>query len=763
MRHSSALLKLVASERLAIVTDLDGTLVPIEPRPELAVPSTRTRELLAELAALEGVTVTVASGRPWHELEAMFVSSPTLSLVAEHGGWSREQGAWQSSFVVTDVSVLPLLAEELEHLAAPVPGAFVELKSWSVALHHRLAHHDHKAGLRVTASALIGEVLATNPDLERIDGKEVIEVRVRGVHKGRTVEAARSRAGAGARVLALGDDLTDEDMFRALGSDDAGVLIAAESGQPSAAGFRLDSVDDAHALLEWVRDARRGRSDARGGPACEVEERGPLVPTARFDLLVISNRLPELRSSVSSDDDARKKNVGGLVSALTPVLSSRRGVWLGWSGRVTDESSIERRQSVDATSTPALSWVDFPREWQERYYNGLCNAALWPLLHSFVGRVRFEERDLAAYREANAAFADAAERLVNADATVWIHDYHLLLLGAELRRRGHHGPIGAFFHVPFCAPDIFFVLPCAEELLRALLDLDLVGFHTRGYAANFLRCAASLEGVRVDRDEISHGGRVTRVGVFPIGIIPEQFHPRSDAPSPEIESLLKALDGRRLILGVDRLDYTKGIPERLTAFGRLLATKPEWRGKVCLVQVSVPSRADVPEYAKQRAQVEQIVGNINGEFGDADWVPIRYLYRSYGIDILAQLYRAADVGYVTPLRDGMNLVAKEYVAAQDPERPGVLLLSRFAGAADELYTAILTNPYDTEGMARDLDQALRVELDERRLRHGHLRGVVEKTTAITWAEDFLNTLQDRRVSDPEPKCASCVAPHEPHR
>jgi alpha,alpha-trehalose-phosphate synthase [UDP-forming]/trehalose-phosphatase len=740
-----ALREVVTSERLAIVTDLDGTLVPIEARPELAVPAAGTTRLLLDLAELEGVTVTIASGRPRPELEAMFADAPTLTLVAEHGAWLREQGAWRAT-VEVDPAPLRRMAEGLERLAAPFQGAFVERKTWGFALHHRLTRASDKEGLRVSASALLDEALAAHPELERIEGKELLEVRVRSVHKGTAVERARAAAGGGARVLALGDDLTDEDMFRALAAHDAGVFVAGDARQPSAAGYRVAGVDDVHALLEWVRDARRGSRAA--APACAVDERGLVALRARFDLLVVSNRLPELRAPVTTVEDGRKKKVGGLVSALTPALTSRRGVWLGWSGRTVADGAAERRQSLDVSCTPALSWMDFPRAWQERYYDGLCNAALWPLLHSFVGRVRYEERDLAAYREVNAAFAEAAERLITRDATVWIHDYHLLLLGAELRRRAHAGPIGLFLHVPFCAPDLFFVLPCADELLRALLALDVVGFHTAGYVENFLRCAARLPGARVEGDVVRFEGRVTRAGVFPIGIIPEQFQPRSDAPAPEIEALLQAITGRRLVLGVDRLDYTKGIPERLTAFGRLLATCPEWRRKVCLVQVSVPSRADVPEYAQQRARVEQIVGNINGDFGEADWVPIRYLYRSYGMDVLAQLYRAADVGYVTPLRDGMNLVAKEYVAAQDPERPGALLLSRFAGAADELDAALLTNPYDVEGMARDLDRALRMDLRERRERHAFLRAAVERTTALTWAEDFLRALQ-RGVPEPD--------------
>ena len=232
-----------------------------------------------------------------------------------------------------------------------------------------------------------------------------------------------------------------------------------------------------------------------------------------------------------------------------------------------------------------------------------------------------------------------------------------------------------------------------------------------------------------------------RVRAFPIGIIPEPFQePAEPAVAEEVAALLRAIAPSRLVLGVDRLDYTKGIPERLEAFGRLLELYPEWRGRVSLVQISVPSRADVPEYAEQRQRIETIVGRINGEYGEAAWVPVRYLYRSYSHAQLAELYRAAAVGYVTPLRDGMNLVAKEFVAAQEPAEPGVLLLSKFAGAAAELKDAVLTNPWHADGMARDLDRALRMELAERQERHHNLLAVVSRTTATTWAEDFIEAL-----------------------
>jgi trehalose 6-phosphate synthase len=258
---------------------------------------------------------------------------------------------------------------------------------------------------------------------------------------------------------------------------------------------------------------------------------------------------------------------------------------------------------------------------------------------------------------------------------------------------------------------------------------------------NFRHTVGALSPAQISDDAVVHRGRRIRVRAFPIGIIPEPFQePTEVAVAEEVAALLRAIAPSRLVLGVDRLDYTKGIPQRLEAFGRLLELYPEWRGRVSLVQISVPSRADVPEYAEQRQLVETIVGRINGEYGEAAWVPIRYLYRSYNHAQLAELYRAAAVGYVTPLRDGMNLVAKEFVAAQEPGEPGVLLLSKFAGAAAELKEAVLTNPWHVDGMARDLDRALRMELSERQERHQRLLAVVTRTTATTWAEDFIEAL-----------------------
>ncbi|MGH7162679.1 MAG: trehalose-6-phosphate synthase, partial [Planctomycetota bacterium] len=623
--------------------------------------------------------------------------------------------------------------------------------TWSVAFHFRnIEPEEHDAAV-VEVENRIALWLADHPRFEELWGTEVVEVRPARMDKGSAVPWLRDRAGAGARLMALGDDVTDEDTFLQLAAEDESVLVSTERGRATAARWLLDGPGDATGFLRWLLRVRRGEADEAAELPRRIERwtaaRGGDSPRCR--LLVVSNRLPEVRSA-SDPPDGRRRGVGGLVSALEPVLRAREGVWLGWSGRTLARAGATNF-GLDDTAEPKLAWVDLPEELQRHYYDGFCNSALWPLLHSFGARVRVSERDWDAYRRANDAFAAAAEPLVGRDDTVWIHDYHLFLLGKGLRERGHRGPIGLFLHVPFPGPDLWFILPWAEELFDALLSLDLVGFQTPAHVASFRQCAGEIPAAFVGDDAIEYRGARTRVGAFPIGILPEGFQgPPSASAAQAVARLTRAIAPGRLILGVDRLDYTKGIPERLTAFARLLELHPEWRRKVSLVQISVPSREDVPAYAEQRDRVEQIVGRTNGQFGDADWVPIRYLYRSFGRGQLSALYRCAAVGYVTPLRDGMNLVAKEYVAAQDPEDPGVLLLSRFAGAAHELKDALITNPWHVDGLARDLDRALRMGLEERRMRHQRLLDVVSRTTALTWAEDFLSALAAGAVRPASP-------------
>jgi alpha,alpha-trehalose-phosphate synthase [UDP-forming] len=471
------------------------------------------------------------------------------------------------------------------------------------------------------------------------------------------------------------------------------------------------------------------------------------IHSVSHGLLVLSNRLPDLRAPISPAEE-RKKAVGGLVAALEPVFESRGGIWLGWSGRTIPGDAFGPVEH-DPSARPALAWIDFPERVRERYYNGFCNRSLWPLFHSLPERVRFEDAEWEAYLDVNDRFAEVAHGLVPPECAVWCHDFHLLTIASDLRRRGHLGPFGLFLHTPFPGVDLFRLVPWFSQLLDGMLAFDLIGFQTKADVRSFLEVVRAVTPAVVSGGSIRIWGREVQVGVFPIGIIPDHYEPPHAADESQTTSaLLQSFAGRRLIVGIDRLDYTKGIPERIEGFARLLARNPEWRGRVSFVQISVPSRVDVPDYQEQRQRIEAAVGRINGEFGEVDWTPVRYLYRSYNRSQLALFYRAADVCLVTPLRDGMNLVAKEFVAAQVAERPGVLVLSRFAGAACELTDALLTNPFHPDGMARDIDRALRMPLEERKERHGRLLAAVQRRTATSWAEEFVARLEEcRRGSD----------------
>jgi len=425
----------------------------------------------------------------------------------------------------------------------------------------------------------------------------------------------------------------------------------------------------------------------------------------------------------------RHREVGGLVSALMPALADTAGVWLGWSGAERDPGLRVRIDEADTTITRAQ--FDYPPTWRQRFYAGFCNQSLWPLLHGFPGRVRYVDDEWACYLEANHAYARMVGEVGGAGASVWVQDFQLFLVARELRRAGHRGRVGFYLHVPFPPLDVFETLPWAADLLAGLLDYDVIGVQTQRWADNLM---TSISGI-LGRDAAAKARE--RIRVIPVGIDPDRI--AADAATETPDEL--ALGDRKLILGVDRLDYSKGIPERLEAFARFLERYPEWRNRVSFVQVSVPTRSDVPEYGELRSRVEALVGRINGAHGEQDWVPVRYLYRSYDQATLARLYRHAAVGFVTPLRDGMNLVAREYVAAQKPDDPGVLVLSKFAGAAERMTDAVLTNPYHVDGVAADLDAALRMPLPERIARNGALRSSVWHDTAASWAKAFLAALK----------------------
>lgn len=715
---------------LAVLIDLDGTLIPFATPPLAARLDVGAAQLVRSLTRCPRTQIVIVSGRPKPELDALFPDTDGPWLVAEHGGWRRRLGSWTG----LDLGeATPHGAEErLREVCAAHPGATIERKTWSVALHYRNVPDSDREGTYVDALLALDGWLRTWKEYELLEGRLVIEVRHRSANKGTTLPWLRSAVPPGTSVIAIGDDLSDEDTFAALGIDDVAIAVGPDE-RPTRAPARLAGVEACRSFLSWLVGVRS--NDAVGDPVA-MSGLHPAATHVEAPLLVVSNRLPP-------DDDgsaARDRPVGGLASGVSASLRSRRGMWLGWSGR-----THEGAKALAVDETTGRAGFDLTPQEHALYYNGFANRSLWPVLHGFVERARFRDAEWTTYVEVNERFADHAMELTPREGVVWAHDFHLLLLARALRDRGHTGRKGLFLHVPFPSIDAFETVPHAEQLLVGMLAFDLVGFHTERHAANFARTAAGLLGATETTRGLVYAGRITRVGVFPLGIDADEFGVRpEDELDPEMVELRAAIGDLKLVLGVDRLDYTKGIPERIDTFARMFELVPEWRGKASLLQIAVPSRADVPEYKAQRQAIENAVGRVNGEMGEAHWVPVRYVSRSYDRSSLAQLYRAARVGLVTPLRDGMNLVAKEYVAAQDPDDPGVLVLSRLAGAAAELGEALLTNPYDRGATARTIARALGMPREERIARHRALLAAVQRSSPASWCEAFLEALTSGR-------------------
>ena len=446
-------------------------------------------------------------------------------------------------------------------------------------------------------------------------------------------------------------------------------------------------------------------------------------------IFIISNRVAIPRAGA---------HPGGLEVVLKATLKSHPCVWLGWSGEVNDTPQVQTfkkgRNSYIVT--------DLPPEDFDEYYNGFANRVLWPIFHYRLDLAEFSRRDLSGYLRVNERFADELAKVLEPDDIVWVHDYHLIPLAKALRARGLQNRIGFFLHIPLPPPEILTAMPNHETLIPSLGSYDLVGFQTDGDAANFARYLAKELGTP---SHISHrlggGERAMRIGTFPVGIETRDFQrmARSAVKTKFVQQVLKSVPGA-LMIGVDRLDYSKGIANRMEAYERFLAAHPEWHDKVTYLQITPKSRSQIKEYAEMEQAVNTIIGRINGNYSDATWAPVRYVTRPYSRTALAGLYRASRVGLVTPMRDGMNLVAKEYVAAQDPEDPGVLILSRFAGAADEFRAALLVNPYDPDAVAAAIARAMAMPLEERKKRHTELYAALLESDIGLWGDKFLSAL-----------------------
>ncbi|MEO0820544.1 MAG: trehalose-6-phosphate synthase [Pseudomonadota bacterium] len=435
---------------------------------------------------------------------------------------------------------------------------------------------------------------------------------------------------------------------------------------------------------------------------------------------------------------------GGLAVALLDALSERGGgIWFGWSGEVLDRETRGVRLFAEGEIDFALA--DLTDAEYDGYYLGYANRALWPVMHYRVDLARFDEAAFAQYEAVNRRFGRLLSQLLREDDVVWVHDYHFMLLGRELRYNEWRGPVGFFLHIPFPPPEVFAALPNHAQLAHGLSDFDLIGFQTKRDTENFRRyMVAHHDAEMLENGDLKLQDRTVRVAAFPIGIDPAEIVNFAGDPVARsgADKLGSIIDNRALVLGVDRMDYSKGLPQRLAAFGRLLDDHEVLRGRVSYVQIAPLSRSEVDAYADLREEVDRLSGRINSDYADLDWTPIRYLARGYPREVLAGLYRLARIGLVTPLHDGMNLVAKEFVAAQDPEDPGVLILSEFAGAAEQLDEALLVNPHDIDGVADAIRRALEMPLEERQERMRKLQDQVATEDTAWWRRKYLAALDE---------------------
>jgi trehalose 6-phosphate synthase/phosphatase len=463
-------------------------------------------------------------------------------------------------------------------------------------------------------------------------------------------------------------------------------------------------------------------------------------------LIVVSNRLPVIVKATESGY-TYSPSVGGLATTINALRSEIEMLWLGTPGvNITDpEDQAQVRQELQEKFDSIPVFLDAATF--DAYYNGFSNGSIWPLFHYFPQYAHYDSDEWNAYQTINRNFSEAVLEIAKPSDSIWVHDYHLMLLPDLLHKSLPDATIGYFLHIPFPSYEIFRMLPWREELLQGVAGADLIGFHTFGYARHFLSSLLRILGLEQEFGWVTRGDRRIKVDTFPLGVDVKRFEEagNTDEVQTALDDLKEQVGDCKVILSVDRLDFTKGILERLRAFENFLRNNEEWRGKVQLISLLVPSRTRVPEYQSLKRQVDELIGKVNGEFGQPGWTPITYLYRSLPFEQLISLYLIADIALVTPLRDGMNLVAKEYLASR-PDGSGVLMLSETAGAAEELGEAIIVNPHDEEEMVEGLHQALTMPLDEQRNRNLVMRRRLARYDTMRWARDFIHELESLRVA-----------------
>lgn len=470
--------------------------------------------------------------------------------------------------------------------------------------------------------------------------------------------------------------------------------------------------------------------------------------------IITSNRLP-LQVNIKDQKLKITSSVGGLATGMKSVHAEGDAIWIGWSGIPNEELDPSMSLQVDeAIRKQKCISVPLSAEDVEQYYEGFSNKALWPLFHYFMEYSRFEQEEWEAYKRVNQKFADVILDHIEDGDTVWIHDYQLLLLPELIKNSKPNASIGFFLHIPFPSYEIFRTFPWCKQLLKGMLGADLIGFHTYDYERHFLSSVKRILRLDVNFNQISYQDRLVKVDSFPMGIDYEKFHQAALHQSMNVNKksdLLERLKAhqskdRKLILSIDRMDYTKGIPNRIKAFEYFLEKYPKYKEKVRLVMLAVPSRSNVPQYQKLKRETDELVGRINGKFASVSWTPIWYFYRALPFKDLIDLYISSEVALITPIRDGMNLVAKEYVATRI-QKDGVLILSEMAGAAKEMNEAILINPNSFEDFADSLEMALSMPKEEQTKRMSHLQKRLKRYNVEKWAQEFFKALENTKYQE----------------
>jgi len=755
----------LAARHKLLMLDYDGTLAAFTADRNKAYPYPGVRKLLRGLCQSPGWRVVIVSGRPTADVSALLGLEHGVEIFGSHGG-ERLTPAGLVARTALEPGMEKALTDARFWAESQGLGEALELKHGCLALHVRGMPPPRAAEILVEASRAFGLIAhAAGADVLMFDGG--VELRSNTFNKGRVVERLLAEEtkvhGSDFTAAYLGDDLTDEDAFRALGGHGLSLLVSRKR-KTSQARYQLRPPGD---LLEFLQSALISSGPPQGfgsplqsgkndGGEVSGEEEGP--HNLRGRLIVVSNRLP-VTLKREGDCWTVKAGTGGLITALAPVLRDRGGLWVGSSGQTGEGDPTASFARFSKEAGYDLLPIELTEAEHRNYYEGFSNEIIWPLFHDFQSRCNFQPDYWTSYLDVNQKFARTVAENSRLDDYVWVQDYHLMHVAQFLKEQESHRRCGFFLHIPFPAPDIFLKLPWRKEVLLALLEFELVGFQTLADRRNFVRCLQVLfphTEVWGRGSVVTAGveGRSVRIGCFPISIDYSSFA-RLGAKRETVaaaEAIRAAFPQRKIVLGVDRLDYSKGIPQRLQAFRRALIRYPELRGRVSFIQVLVPSREGVGEYQDLKNEIEQLVTQINGEFTVPGWVPIHHLYRNLPRAELVANYLAADIAMVTSLRDGMNLVAKEYCASNVPET-GALILSEFAGAAAQFQRlgAFLVNPYDIDEVADALNAACQLPLTARKMRMHKLRDNVRRNNISVWVDSFLGAAFSRHLKDFAPQ------------